>query len=76
LAHDSQLSARRFFTPLQHPKLGKILADRSALWPWHEKQPGWKPAPSLGEANHYVFSELLGHPDAEIRCFIKKGVSR
>jgi crotonobetainyl-CoA:carnitine CoA-transferase CaiB-like acyl-CoA transferase len=74
LAHDSQLAARRFFIPLNHPKLGKLFSDRSALWPWQEKHVEWKPAPLFGEDNDYVFSKLLGHSSSDIRSFIKKGV--
>jgi crotonobetainyl-CoA:carnitine CoA-transferase CaiB-like acyl-CoA transferase len=74
LAHDSHLAARCFFVSLNHPKFGEIFSDRSALWPWREKQLHWKPAPQLGEANHCVFSDLLRHPDTEIGSFIKKGI--
>ncbi len=76
LARDSQLTARRFFVSLEHPVLGKTFSDRSALWPWREKTAGWRAAPLLGEANRYVFVELLGHSDAELHSFIQRGVIR
>ena len=76
LAKDSQLDARRFYISLNHPLLGKIFSDRSALWPWREKPLNWKAAPLLGEDNRYVFCKLLGHSDAEMRSLIKKGAIR
>ena len=66
LAKDPQLAARRFFTRLDHPKFGTHFSDRSALWPHNEKHESWKTAPALGEDNHYVFVELLGHSEADI----------
>ena len=74
LARDSQLAARRFFVCLQNPVLGKSYSDRSALWPWNEKPERWKAAPSLGEDDHRVFVELLGHSELEFRALVKKGI--
>jgi crotonobetainyl-CoA:carnitine CoA-transferase CaiB-like acyl-CoA transferase len=74
LVNDSQLAARRFFTMLHHPVLGKTFADRSALWPWYEKPEHWKAAPSLGQDSHYVFVELLGRSEQEFRSFVEKGI--
>jgi crotonobetainyl-CoA:carnitine CoA-transferase CaiB-like acyl-CoA transferase len=74
LARDRQLAARRFFASLDHPTLGPVLADRSPLWPWHEKTLGWKSAPLLGEDNRYVFVKLLKHSEAEFRSLVKRGV--
>ncbi len=74
LAEDRHLAARRFFVTLKHPSLGSFTSSRSALWLCREKPANWKSAPLLGEANHYVFAELLGHSDADIRAFIKKRV--
>jgi len=74
LAKDPQLSARRFFIQLEHPKFGTQLADRSALWPQNEKHEFWRAAPELGEDNHYVFVELLGHSEAEFQSLLKKGI--
>jgi crotonobetainyl-CoA:carnitine CoA-transferase CaiB-like acyl-CoA transferase len=74
LAGDSQLAARRFFMYLQNPVLGKSYSDRSALWPWDEKPEHWKAAPSLGEDDHRVFVELLGHSELEFRALVKKGI--
>ncbi len=50
LAKDGQLAARRFFVSLEHPLLGEVVSDRSALWDWRKK-PKWKSSPLLGEDN-------------------------
>jgi crotonobetainyl-CoA:carnitine CoA-transferase CaiB-like acyl-CoA transferase len=76
LARDSQLAARRFFVSLKHPALGSTFSDRSALWPWRERPAGWKAAPLLGEDNHHVFVELLGHSEAEFQSFVERGIIR
>lgn len=74
LKKDSQLASRHFFTALHHTVLGKTLVDRSALWPWNEGHEHWKVAPSLGQDNHYVFVEMLGHSDQEFRSFVENGI--
>ena len=74
LAVDPQLAARRFFTSLKHPELGKVYSDRSALWPWGEEPLDWKAAPRLGQDNRYIFVDLLGHPESEFQSLIRKGV--
>jgi crotonobetainyl-CoA:carnitine CoA-transferase CaiB-like acyl-CoA transferase len=73
LAKDEQLRARSFFTELEHPVLGPLRVDRSALWPWREK-PDWRPAPLLGQDNHYIVVELLGHSESEYAELLKKTV--
>jgi crotonobetainyl-CoA:carnitine CoA-transferase CaiB-like acyl-CoA transferase len=74
LAGDRQLAARNFFVRLRHPALGDSISDRTALWPWREKTDGWKPAPLLGEDNSYVFGELLGISETELRRYREKGI--
>jgi crotonobetainyl-CoA:carnitine CoA-transferase CaiB-like acyl-CoA transferase len=51
LAQDEQLRARRFFVSLDHPKLGMVISDRSALWDWRQRPKHWKASPLLGEHN-------------------------
>ena len=51
LARDPQLAARRFFVSLEHPTLGKVVSDRSALWDWRRRPKNWKPSPLLGQDN-------------------------
>jgi crotonobetainyl-CoA:carnitine CoA-transferase CaiB-like acyl-CoA transferase len=48
-----------------------ILSDRS---PWTDTPANRKTAPSLGEANRYVFRELLGHSEADFDSFVDRGV--
>jgi crotonobetainyl-CoA:carnitine CoA-transferase CaiB-like acyl-CoA transferase len=74
LANDPQLTARHFFTKIRHSRTGAFLRDRSALWPWNEPHVHWKEAPELGEANRYLFVELLGHPESEYRAMAGKGI--
>jgi crotonobetainyl-CoA:carnitine CoA-transferase CaiB-like acyl-CoA transferase len=74
LARDKQLAARHFFVSLKHPILGATYSDRSALWPWREKPMYWKAAPRLGEDNRYVFVQLLGHSESDLKSFAKKGI--
>lgn len=74
LAKDDQLASRHFFLSLKHPVLGRRFFDRSALLCHGEMAKGWKAAPLLGEANRYVFSDLLGLPEGEIKSYIERGV--
>lgn len=74
LARDPQLTARSFFTHLDHPRFGTQFSDRSALWPCNEKTTHWKAAPDLGEANHYVFVDLLGYSEKEFRAMVDQGI--
>ncbi len=76
LAKDRHLAVRRFFTTIRHPVLGVIRLDRSALWPWDQSTEGWKAAPLLGQDNHYVFAELLGMSEDEIRSLTDQGALR
>ncbi len=55
LARDPQLAARRFFISLEHPTLGKVISDRSALWDWRRRPKNWKPSPLLGQDDDVYF---------------------
>jgi len=74
LAKDPHLMARDFFVPLEHPVLGKTVADASPIR--FEENPGdkWEAAPLLGEDNRYVFTELLGLAEGELSSYIEKGI--
>ncbi|HEX2965813.1 MAG TPA: CoA transferase [Syntrophorhabdaceae bacterium] len=74
LSRDGELLSRNFFLELDHPVLGKTTSDRSALRFTSEETSKWRAAPSLGEANQYVFTELLGINEAELGIMINKGV--
>lgn len=74
LGNDPQLNAGEFFTSLEHPVLGKIKTD---TYPVNFKNCGkatWKASPLLGEANQYVFEELLDMTRTTIQSYIEKGV--
>ncbi len=74
LTKDADLLSRNFFVELNHPVLGKTIADRSALRFATEETDRWRAAPELGEANQYVFKELLGLSDAEVKRLAEMGV--
>ncbi len=76
LARDAQLIARRFFVSLPHPVLGAAYSDRSALWLSNETPGNWKAAPRLGEANRYVFTEILGLSERDFKSLIQRGIIR
>ena len=74
LAQDPQLKAREFFTPLEHPTLGRMMADRPPLKFEESLTTDWKAAPLLGEDNRYVFRGILGLEDSEFTDLLKKGI--
>ncbi len=74
LAHDPHLRARRYFVPLEHPVLGRTLADRSPIRFEEDEPLDWKAAPQLGEDNRYVFRELLGLTEEEFLGHQESGV--
>jgi len=74
LAGDSQLKARNFFVQLDHPVLGKTVADRSPIKFEEDCTVDWKAAPQLGEDNRYLFLELLGFTEEELSRYVERGV--
>jgi crotonobetainyl-CoA:carnitine CoA-transferase CaiB-like acyl-CoA transferase len=74
LANDPQLSACNFFTSLSHPVLGEIKADTYPIKFKNGRPAAWKASPMLGEANQYVFEELLGMKKATIQSYIEQGI--
>jgi crotonobetainyl-CoA:carnitine CoA-transferase CaiB-like acyl-CoA transferase len=74
LALDPQLIAYDFFTSLDHPVLGEIKTDTYPIAFKNYRHTPWKASPLLGEANQYVFGELLGMPEATIRSYIEQGI--
>jgi crotonobetainyl-CoA:carnitine CoA-transferase CaiB-like acyl-CoA transferase len=74
LANDPQLSANNFFTSLNHPVLGEIKTDTYPINFKSCRQAPWKASPLLGEANQYVFEELLGMKNTTIRSYIEQGI--
>ncbi len=74
LSRDPQLMAGEFFIQLQHPVLGKTVADRSPIRFEEDATVGWKAAPLLGEDNRYVFAELLGLTESELFYYAEKEI--
>ncbi len=74
LANDPQLVANDFFTTLEHPVLGRMTTDTTPIRFDKIPRKAWKPAPQLGDANNYVFGELLGLSTPEIVAYKQKGV--
>jgi crotonobetainyl-CoA:carnitine CoA-transferase CaiB-like acyl-CoA transferase len=74
LANDPQLAAGKFFTSVNHPVLGEIKIDTYPVKFKNCRRATWKASPLLGEANQYVFEELLGMKKTTIRSYIEQGV--
>jgi crotonobetainyl-CoA:carnitine CoA-transferase CaiB-like acyl-CoA transferase len=74
LANDPHLRARDFFIQLEHPVLGKTVADASPIKFKKNSKDKWKAAPLLGEDNRYVYTELLGFTEGELSSYIEKGI--
>jgi benzylsuccinate CoA-transferase BbsF subunit len=70
---DPHLREREIHLESEHPKVGLEFLHGI---PWRlSGTPGRirRPAPLLGEHNHYVFGELLGLPEAEIQRLVEAG---
>lgn len=74
LVNDPHLAANAFFTSLYHPVLGEIKTDTYPIGFKKGRLPTWKASPLLGEANQYVFKELLGMKKATIQSYIEQGI--
>jgi crotonobetainyl-CoA:carnitine CoA-transferase CaiB-like acyl-CoA transferase len=74
LANDPHLTEAGFFASLDHPLLGEIKTDTYPVNFENFGKETWKASPLLGEANQYVFEELLGMNKATIESYIEKGV--
>jgi crotonobetainyl-CoA:carnitine CoA-transferase CaiB-like acyl-CoA transferase len=74
LANDPQLNARGFFVHLDHPVLGKTVSDGTPIKMGSGSLAHWKRAPLLGEDNEYVYLELLGFTEGELRSYVERGI--
>ncbi|MDO8567483.1 MAG: CoA transferase [Dehalococcoidales bacterium] len=71
---DSHFREREIYPEIQHPLVG---TEMGYSMPWHfSDMPNGNhvPAPSLGEHNHYVYHDLLGLSDNEIKSLVEQGV--
>jgi crotonobetainyl-CoA:carnitine CoA-transferase CaiB-like acyl-CoA transferase len=74
LANDPQLKARGFFVHFDHPVLGKTVSDGTPIKMRSGSPANWKRAPLLGEDNEYVYLELLGFTEGELRSYVERGI--
>ncbi|MBC8463370.1 MAG: hypothetical protein H8D61_00165 [Deltaproteobacteria bacterium] len=65
---------RSFFGLLQHPVLGEIIADGSPIRLSPGATSDWKSSPLLGEANRYVYLDLLGLTEQEFAAYVEEGI--
>jgi crotonobetainyl-CoA:carnitine CoA-transferase CaiB-like acyl-CoA transferase len=73
LYHDPQLKQRGYFVELEHPAMGHVLYD--GLQHRLSRTPATlRPAPLMGQHNHYVLQELLGLSAAEVERLIEAEV--
>jgi len=54
--------------------LGVTLSDRTPIRFEEGSAESWKAAPLLGEANRYVYMELLGLTEEEFSACVEKGI--
>ena len=74
VANDPQLAARDFFVQVDHPTFGSTISDGSPIKFGRNFKSEWKGAPLRGEANQYVFKELIGLTELELSAYIKQGI--
>jgi len=74
VAADPQLEARGFFTQLEHPVLGKTTSDTTPIKLSRTPAQFRRAAPLLGQDNRYVFEELLGMGEPELKRYIEDGI--
>jgi crotonobetainyl-CoA:carnitine CoA-transferase CaiB-like acyl-CoA transferase len=73
LANDPHLKARNFFIQAEHPLLGKTTSDNTPIRLSRTPARFRRPAPLLGQDNHYVYRELLGLSEEELARYIAEG---
>ena len=74
LANDPRLKNRDFFIQLPHPVLGKTYADSTPVRMSRTPAQFRRAAPQLGQDNSYVYQELLGLDEAQLRDYIDRGI--
>lgn len=74
LVHDPQLQIQSLLVKEEHPDRGPIYVDRCPVV-FNQKPPEpLRPAPTLGQHNQYVFMELLGLSEKELRDYIHRRI--
>ncbi len=68
---DEHLTARGYFTPITHPAASRHLYPVSLGKLQHTADvPPFRPAPTLGQHNEYVYKELIGLSDQEYQKLV------
>ncbi len=70
---DRQLAARRFFEEIEHLKKGKVTATGIPLGLTGTPGRSGCAGAAVGQDNEYVFGQLLGMSQSEIREFVEAG---
>jgi benzylsuccinate CoA-transferase BbsF subunit len=71
MADDEHLTARNYFTPITHPAAGTHLYPGPlGKLQYTADGPPFRPAPTLGQGNPYVYKELLGLSEQEYQQLI------
>jgi len=68
-----QLNERQLFVKREHPVIGVCNTPAPPI-KFSKTPSNVRPAPCLGEHNHYVYTELLGMPDEEFVDLLNEGV--
>jgi benzylsuccinate CoA-transferase BbsF subunit len=76
LLADPQLRHRGWLQPARHPEAGEILHTRVAFTLSRTPSPIERAAPVFAQDNRYVFQELLGMREDEVRALEAAGVIR
>jgi crotonobetainyl-CoA:carnitine CoA-transferase CaiB-like acyl-CoA transferase len=72
---DEHLTARGFFTPIMHPATGTHLYPGPVGRLQHTAYgPPFRPAPTLGQHNVYVYKDLIGLSDEEYQKLVDEQV--
>ena len=74
ISRDPHLHSRDFFIHLEHPVLGDTISIKTPIRFKSDPAEYWTSAPLLGEDNRYVFMELLGYTESQIKSYIEKGI--
>lgn len=75
ISNDIQIKARNYWVKVPHPELGESLPYCGSFVPMTETPPTLrKRAPSIGEHNIEVYTQMLGYDDAKLRSLKDKGI--
>ena len=74
LLNDPQMRARGFFVPVEHPRKGALLTDRSPVRFTDDARWWWQAAPELGADGPDVLRDVLGYSASQIERLRRDGV--